>query len=365
MTAEPSAASEPLRRPGTAGGDRSPAGLDWVTRLPSSAAPGYIYLAGAVRGTAVGGGGCDEAEAAGRLAGEAAEALAQLADPVGCDDPGDGGIDAMWTRAPAPLRVRARVVGSGARLGVPAAAIFMNGRAAEERACSAPPPSVGIGAGRDAAAARLAALLELVERDAAAAWWCEGAAPRQLDAAVAAPAAERLAAMRAGAALPRATAFLDLGSPTGVPVVAALSRDPDGRGLAVGLKAALSQADAAHGAMIELLQMELALEIARHRAARGATVPGDRGPLARAALVPGSYAAFAALPPIPATPPPDDGFEGLATRLASAGQVVVVADLPAAGDLAVAKILAPGLRPLPGGPRPPRPESPGAVAPLI
>ena len=85
-----------------------------------------------------------------------------------------------------------------------------------------------------------------------------------------------------------------------MPVVCALSRDADGRGLALGLKAALDPAAAAMGALMELLQMELALEMARHREARGGAAAGDRGPLARAALVPEDFAAFAAPPPVAA-----------------------------------------------------------------
>ena len=77
-------------------------GLDWVARLPSAAAPGFVYLAGACRGVPVGGGGRDLAEAAGRLAGETAEVLAQAAPPVPCDDPPDPAIEAVWTAEPGP-----------------------------------------------------------------------------------------------------------------------------------------------------------------------------------------------------------------------------------------------------------------------
>ncbi|MCB1352153.1 MAG: hypothetical protein KDK03_05405, partial [Rhodobacteraceae bacterium] len=45
--------------------------LDWVAPLPNAAAPGFLYLAGALDGAAAGGGGRTPAEAAGRLAGEA------------------------------------------------------------------------------------------------------------------------------------------------------------------------------------------------------------------------------------------------------------------------------------------------------
>ena len=143
MTVEPSVAPylprlAPSPQPGD-GGIAMPAALDWVTRLPSAAAPGFVYLAGACRGVAVGGGGADLATAAARLAGETAEVLAQTADPVPSALPGDPAIDAPWTLDPAPLRVAATDVISGRRLGVPAAAIFLRGQALAERRADAPP----------------------------------------------------------------------------------------------------------------------------------------------------------------------------------------------------------------------------------
>lgn len=340
-------------------------GLDWVSQLPSAAAPGFVYLAGACRGVPVGGGGAAMPEAAGRLAGEAAEVLAQVAAPVACDAPGDPAIDALWTTAGAPLRVAATAMATGRRVGVPAAAIFRGGRAEAERARAAPPASLGLAAGPDREAARLAALMELVERDAAARWWHEGAPARQLDLAVAASAAGDLAALRRGAGWPRRTAFLELASATGLPVVCAFSCDGDGRGLAFGFKAATDAAAAARGALMELLQMEIGLELARLREGRGGAAEGDRGPLARAALEPGRFAAFAALPPATAEPRVAGGFDAAAAHLASRGLPVTVADLPGApGGLAVAKAFAPGLRPLPG-PGPVGEGTPGGAAPLM
>jgi hypothetical protein len=99
--------------------------------------------------------------------------------------------------------------------------------------------------------------------------------------------------------------------------------------------------------------------MARHRAARGATAPGDHGPLARAGLRAEALPAFAALPPLPPEPGPAD----LAALAARCGPVTVV-DLPGApGGLAVAKVLAPRLRPLPGSAAAPGTAS--ALAPLM
>ena len=102
--------------------------------------------------------------------------------------------------------------------------------------------------------------------------------------------------------------------------------------------------------------MELALEMARHRAARGGAAPGDRGPLARAALDAGAPS-----PPSPRRRRPRRRPAAPASprspRISRrTGVAVTVADLPApAGGLAVAKVFVPGLRPLPGG----RPAAPG------
>jgi ribosomal protein S12 methylthiotransferase accessory factor YcaO len=364
MTVEPSPVPDPSLSPAGSGGSVDvaalPQGLDWVSRLPSASAPGFVYLAGACRGFAVGGGGRDLAEATLRLRGETAEVLAQLAPPCPADLPGDPAIDRAWTRAPAPLRIAAAEVATGRPVGVPAAAIFLTGPAAAERAPTAPPASLGLAAGPTREAARRAALLELVERDAAARWWTEGAPASQLDAAAAAAAAALVTEARVGAAEPHATGFLALASPTGVPVVCALSRGA-GQGFAFGLKAAPDPGLAALGAALELMQMELALEMARHRAARGTPAAGDAGPLARAALDP---ALLAALPPRPQTRAPES-FEALASALAGRGLAVVVADLPVPGTAPpVAKVFVPGLKPLPGGAAP-RPGTPGAVAPLM
>lgn len=341
-------------------------GLDWVLTLPNVAAPGFLYLAGACRGHAVGGGGRDLAEASARLAGETAEVLAQTAPPTPCDAlDADPAIDAIWTSHPQPTRIRGLNMTRDLHLGLPACAIHLDPRLGAEYHPSAPPRSLGLAAGPDLATARLNGLLELIERDAAARWWRDGTRPHALDTVHAAPAAADLARLRTGAVAPaRATSFLDLGSPTGLAVVCALSRDTE-RGLAFGLKAALCPLAAAQGAMIELLQMELALELARHRAAQGATTPGDRGPLARAALDPDAFPAFAAHPAVPRTYPSIAGLDDLIAHLAALGHQVTVADLPDQGGLAVSKVFVPSLRAMPGHTTPPRADAPGSQADLM
>jgi ribosomal protein S12 methylthiotransferase accessory factor len=348
-------------RPGSAPLWPALARLDWAMALPNHAAPGFVYLAGACGGTPVGGGGRDLAEAAGRLAGEASETLAQASplDPV--DLPADPAILAIWGAGP---RVPALNLTRGRTVGAPLAAIFP----AFPAAPGAPPRSLGLAAGPGLAEARLAATLELVERDAAAAWWAGATRPRAVSAEAAAPAAAALAALRNGAAAPqRPTTFLALPSITGLPVAAALSRDGAGSGgLVVGLKAGLDMRTALLGATMELLQMEIALEIARLRATQARTVPGDAGPLGLAALDLDAFATFRPLPPASPEAPSAAGLDDLVAHLARLGIEVIVVDLdgPPRGPR-VTKAFAPGLRPLPGPGAPPRPEAPGALTALM
>ncbi len=297
--------------------------LDWVALLPSRSAPGFFYIAGAVGGAAVGGGGRDLAEAAGRAAGEAAEALAEPAPGAAMTNLADG------RRAPLAQTL---------------------------------PASLGLAAGRSFEAARLAGLLEVIERDAAHAWWRGETRPRALDAAVSAPVAMALATMRQGAEVARATGFLALDAAADVPVVCAYSVAASGTDLALGLKAAPHARAAADGAMIELLQMELALELALRRAETGTAGLGDAGPLGRAALEIRDLAAFATCPPrVGEALLPADAGE-LADRLSAQGVEVWAADLAGPeGGLAVAKVVAPAL----GRAGPARSGSPAEHAPLM
>ncbi len=343
--------------------------LDWAAALPNAAAPGFVYLAGACGGLAVGGGGRDLAEAAGKLAGEASETLAGMSAGGAAAAPPELSVDprlrAVWGEGPA-------VLGSGLAHGrpvaLPAAAVFRDLPLAAE----APPRSLGAGAGPTPEAARLSGLLELVERDAAASWWSGAVRPRAVGAEDLAGAATMMAALRAGAPGPaRPTSFLLLPSPTGLPVAAALSRDGTGEGgLVVGLKAALGLEAALAGAALELLQMEIGLEIVRLRAKAGRAAPEDAATLRRAALDVDATPAFAPLPPLAAAGPRVDDLAGLVAHLARLGIEPLAIDLAGpdarAGGLAVAKVFAPGLQPMPGpmrepGPAPP-PGAPGAPA---
>jgi ribosomal protein S12 methylthiotransferase accessory factor len=118
--------------------------------------------------------------------------------------------------------------------------------------------SSGCAAGVTVEAATLRALLELIERDAAALWWRGGRRARPIaphdEAAVA--AAELLAQLRQGKT-DRKTWLLDITTDVDIPVVVALSSRADGFGFAYGFGARLALAEAARSAIFELCQVEL------------------------------------------------------------------------------------------------------------
>jgi hypothetical protein len=118
--------------------------------------------------------------------------------------------------------------------------------------------STGCAAGVSREDATLRAMLELVERDAAALWWRGGRRGRPIVPAseAATVAATLLAKVRRGQG-DRRTVLLDITTDLGVPVVAAFSARPDGYGFALGLGARTSLAEATGSAILELCQSEL------------------------------------------------------------------------------------------------------------
>jgi len=126
--------------------------------------------------------------------------------------------------------------------------------------------STGVAAGSSVDDAAARAILELIERDAAALWWQGGMNGRPIacEGSAMSEAARLLRHLRAGSRR-RAGWLLDISTDLGVPVVAALSFDGDGSGFACGLGAALTQVGAVRKALLELGQMELALQLAMHK----------------------------------------------------------------------------------------------------
>ncbi|WP_246688891.1 YcaO-like family protein [Mesorhizobium sp. WSM4310] len=123
--------------------------------------------------------------------------------------------------------------------------------------------SCGCAAGITHEAALTSALLEAIERDAAAAWWRSRRGGRLigLEALAGAGVLDLLARIRQEK-LGRCTQFLDISGEFPSPVIAALSFDADGRGPAVGLACRLDAGNALRAALLEMCQMELALDLA-------------------------------------------------------------------------------------------------------
>lgn len=120
--------------------------------------------------------------------------------------------------------------------------------------------SNGCACGDTIGQATLAALLELIERDATGRWWY-GMRPAPGIDWRALPLSEPLRALLAGRA--RITRLADITSDIAVPVVAAVSAEPDGRDVAVGFAARPSTAAAAKSAIDEMLQQEIPLAQSR------------------------------------------------------------------------------------------------------
>lgn len=143
---------------------------------------------------------------------------------------------------------------------VPADAVLVGRREAGDADAVAIGDSSGCAAGETVEAATLAAVLELLERDATGRWWYGG---RRRPPVV--PQAAELPAALSGFLTERArrTVVFDITTDIGIPVVAAVSAEADGRDVALGFAARLETSAAATSAATEMLQMEVALEAAR------------------------------------------------------------------------------------------------------
>lgn len=291
-------------------------------------------------------------EAPGDLIAEAPAELPRI-EPFAGPGPEDG---AGW---PPVSRgwVRGRRLGDDAPVLLPAERCLRPLRPAAE-----PPPfalGTGCGAGTGFAAAALHGLLELIERDATALWWQGGlpGRPLALEQPALQEAAELLRRLRGGTA-DRHSWLLDITTDLGVPCVAAISVEADGRGFACGHAARPGLAAAARAAVREMCHIELAYDVvAAKRAERGdaALNATDRKHLARATAI---DAADCPLlhprgTPRPHAEPreagpgaaPESALAETVRRLGAAGQEVYVVDLSrSAFTIPVARVVAPGLQ---------------------
>jgi thiazole/oxazole-forming peptide maturase SagD family component len=259
-------------------------------KLSSPLAPGLECIGGAIQLTApeqesVGasimsatGTALTEERAALLCLGETADLLSPLERPGDVIDHAEGPDDLTgWIQ---PLLLKAdRPIDcvSGLRCvdGAPAllpADLCLRRPSSKQSITPIGPLSSGVAAGVDRASALCRAILELIERDAAAMWWFGGCQGREFAKETTAweAATATLENLRQGMVL-RKTLLIDITTDLGIPVVAAVSQNPDGRGLAVGIAARLSMAEAATSAITEMAQAELAAGLAQLKlSARGA-----------------------------------------------------------------------------------------------
>lgn len=135
--------------------------------------------------------------------------------------------------------------------------------------------SNGCAAGSTREDARKRALLELVERDATGIWWHRGCVRTRLDIAGLGDPALPAHVGRHREETGRRLWLLDISSFRAARVVAAISCEDSGEGMAVGFGAGFSMVKAARSAFLELIQSEAALQA--HEERRKRAKPGPAG----------------------------------------------------------------------------------------
>lgn len=194
--------------------------------------------------------------------------------------------------------------------------------------------STGCAVGVDRDSALAVALWECIERDAVALWWHGGRPAAALPLEVIDAQRPRLFWWLHQRA--RRTLLLDLTSDIGLPVVAAVSSDAEGRMVATGTAARPLVADAALAAVTEMVQTEVGMELA--------TGAGDPEVLAWT-----RHASTREQPQFRATGPVREhaipmGADAVLSRLSGLGHRALGVDLTLPDDpLPSARVLVPGL----------------------
>lgn len=195
--------------------------------------------------------------------------------------------------------------------------------------------STGCAVGPDRETALATAVWECVERDAVALWWhgnrrATGLALDLIDTLQ--PRLFWWLHQRA-----RVTVLLDLTTDIGLPVVAAVSSDPDGGQVAMGAAARPGLADAALAAVTEMVQTEVSLDLARDAGDPGTLAWSRHGSTRRQP----QFQPEGASATVDAAP---GGLQALVTRLAGLGHRVLAVELTLPGDpLPSVRALIPGL----------------------
>ncbi len=141
---------------------------------------------------------------------------------------------------------------------LPADFVFIGRRQAGDPQAVALGDSNGCASGPTPEAAKLAALLELIERDATGRWWYGRRRRPPIEPAQLPLPGTLLAWL---AERPRRSLLFDITTDLGVPVLAAVSANPQGQEVAFGFAARLDWNAAAEAALTEMLQIERSLEI--------------------------------------------------------------------------------------------------------
>jgi thiazole/oxazole-forming peptide maturase SagD family component len=195
--------------------------------------------------------------------------------------------------------------------------------------------STGCAVGANRAAATTTALWECIERDAVALWWhgYRSAGPLSLELIdVLQPRLYWWLHQRH-----RRTMLLDLTSDIGLPVVAAVSSDPDGRLVAMGSAARPTLTEATLAALTEMVQTEVGMEHAREAEDPEVAAWFDYA----STLVQAQFRVAADKPASPTVPPT---MTGLLHRLAELGHRALVVDLTLPDDpMPCVRVLVPGL----------------------
>ena len=127
--------------------------------------------------------------------------------------------------------------------------------------------SNGCAAGSSSMDAKLSAILELIERDATARWWYGRLGRPPIDIAL----VRELSSLASWLIQrERKTWIFDISTDLMVPVVAAVSSEPDGSDVALGFSAKLTWPMAATSAITEMVQIEFSLALTR----MSADIPG-------------------------------------------------------------------------------------------
>ena len=261
---------------------RVAARMSRIFELASPDAPGLAFCGGTADPMAYGlpatrfgsinvsGRGLTEEHAFLGCIGEAVEHVSQLewGDEAVGEQPGRSALkmtDATVAAFEAQLAVAngqsiarwivARCLTSGEVTHVPAALCIRESNRDKTKVSSL---GTGCAAGETAAEATLSALLELVERDAAALWWIGGQRARPLSLEVLQSEPVAILRQLRQETRSRRTWLLDISTDVDVPCVAAVSINEADLGFACGLAARMTLAAAARTALLELCQMELA-----------------------------------------------------------------------------------------------------------